>query len=405
METDARIHQKLTEINKIIESHWQESKDIGVLSGISGIALFQFYYSRLVKEESVADLGAEMISATVERINDGFHLPTFCSGIAGAAWTIELLKEEEFVELDTDELLGDLDDFLETFLKLDNNKNFYDFLHGVMGVGFYFLKRYQRTASAVFKKKYEKLLMSVIDRLKETAIKENDTLRWESNLRREEHLIGYNLSLSHGHSSIINFLSRLARIGVFKDEVTALLKMTVKYVEEQAYMGSENSSLYPDWITTNGHISGSGRLAWCYGDLGIGVSFWHAGNALKNDRLSKKGLDILKHTSKRRDLEEVKIVDAGLCHGAFGVMHIYQAMYRATGDAAFKEAADFWMKQALDMAIHEDGYAGYCQWSAGEQPGWRKELNLLEGIAGIGLAMISYIAPFDTKWDECLLIG
>ena len=56
------------------------------------------------------------------------------------------------------------------------------------------------------------------------------------------------------------------------------------------------------------------------------------------------------------------------------------------------------------MAVHKDGDAGYKQWR-GDSKEWKKEKNLLEGIAGIGLTIISFLATFDTKWDECLLIS
>jgi len=105
----------------------------------------------------------------------------------------------------------------------------------------------------------------------------------------------------------------------------------------------------------------------------------------------------------RRDIEEAGLKDSGLCHGTCGVASIYDYMYKQTNEPLFKESADFWLDQLLKMDIH-DGNAGYMQWMGTEKK-WQEETNLLEGIAGIGLAMISFLATFDTKWEECLMIG
>lgn len=32
-------------------------------------------------------------------------------------------------------------------------------------------------------------------------------------------------------------------------------------------------------------------------------------------------------------------------------------------------------------------------------------MDILEGIAGIGLAIIDYLVDYDNNWNECLLIG
>jgi len=116
-------------------------------------------------------------------------------------------------------------------------------------------------------------------------------------------------------------------------------------------------------------------------------------------------LNVLKKSAIRRDIDEARIVDAGLCHGAYGVMHIYTYMYSETKELLFKETAEYWMQKGLEMDTHVDGHAGYCKWYGGPNSGWSKETNLLEGISGIGLALISYVAPFKTKWDECLMIS
>ena len=56
----------------------------------------------------------------------------------------------------------------------------------------------------------------------------------------------------------------------------------------------------------------------------------------------------------------------------------------------------------LKMAKFKDGLAGYKMWNIDN---YKNESNLLEGIAGIGLALLSSISDEDPSWDECLLLS
>ncbi len=397
--------KKLHEIYELLYGHYQEPKDIGVLTGSSGIALFFFYYSKLTKEEEAADKGVYIIQEIINQLNNGYSLPSFCSGIAGAAWAIDVLEEEDCIELDTDTFLVDLDDYLVEAKPDRTTRNFYDFLHGLLGIAFYFFKRFQKTKSSILKKKYKGILLAILGELRETAQTDGNLIKWESFLIHNDTVRGYNLSLSHGISSIVNFLSRIAYYDAFKPQAEELLVPAVNYILSTELNDPLLPACFPAWVI-NGELENQPtRLAWCYGDLGIGISLWHAAQVLDDETVKKKALYILELTTKRRDLQQNRLLDAGLCHGTFGVAHIYRYMHKETGLAHFKETSEFWLEEALKMDTHKDGYAGYMQWRGDGKAQWRKETNLLEGVAGIGLALISYLAPFETKWDQCLLIG
>lgn len=398
------LHKKLQQISSVLQEKHQDNPHVGVLAGISGMALFHYYYYGLTREESSADLGAGILAEVVEKINEGYNFPTFCTGIAGAAWAIELLCEEHFIDINTDGLLAELDDFLLESMTIEAKENHHDFLHGALGMGYYFLKRYQNTKSTPLKEKYKAILTGLITSLKETSKHNEKGIFWESELHKKECLIGVNLSMSHGMASIINFLCRLYVYPDFKPLVGEMIIASISYVLSFRNKDHSIPALLPSWVSDTIKEKEHSRLAWCYGDLGMGITLWRAGKALDNVQYKEEAITLLKHSAKRRDLNEAKVFDAGLCHGAFGIMTICNYMYKETLDPVFKETTEFWMGQALDMAIHEDGYAGYLLWR-GDIKEWNKEINLLEGIAGIGLAIISYLAPHDSKWNECLMIG
>lgn len=399
-----QLEAKLDEIDTIVKTNYQQSKEIGALSGLAGLAIFEFYYSRYKNVPESADAAEEMVTIAFDQINEGFNIPTFCAGIAGLGWALQFLAVQDFIEIDCDEFLVDLDDFLIESMDIDVEQNFYDFLHGMLGIAFYYLYRYQHTSSTELRARYRQVLSNTIQKLKDTAVVEKDSAKWESYLIRESQTRGYNLCLAHGAASIVNFLSRLAGDENFTAEATDLLKKSVTYLLSLENSMDEEKCTFPDWEYLNGVLQQSGRLAWCYGDIGIAWSVWKAGKALSDDQLTQKGLDVLISTAFRRDPEDTKVVDVGFCHGAAGLMHMYSHLYQQTSLDCFQEAADYWAVQTLEMAIHPNGYAGYMQKRGDTEEPWRAELSMLEGVAGIGLSIISYLSPALSRWNEAFLI-
>ncbi len=395
------LNIKLKEIDSVLSENYSFNTQLGVLSGVSGLSLFQFYFARFLNNERKSDSALLILSSCVENINNGNVYPTYCAGLSGFGWTTTHLNQEGFIEAD-DNLFTETDEYvfqtMQSFLK---NKN-YDFLHGALGCGFYFLKRYKNTLLNELKGRYKIYILEFIDSLSDISETDEDGLKWMSIIDIETQEKGSNLSLSHGMSSIINFLSRLYLIDDFKSSVEDILKGGITYMLRFKGKDKNEVSLFPNYISSRKNTQRNSRVAWCYGDLGIGLSLWKASKALKDEILENESIDILKHASKRRLKENTMVMDAGVCHGSFGNAQIFNYMYRQTKIKEFKSACEFWINDGLDKAFHKDGYAGFKMWT---KEGWKNELSVLEGIAGIGLVIISYLSEEDSNWDECLMIS
>jgi lantibiotic modifying enzyme len=397
------LYKKLESINDILMNTLDKGK-IGVVAGTSGISLFHFYYAVLLDNDEGIDRGVDIISGSIKEINEGYSFPTFCNGIAGTGWVIEFLKGEGFIDLDTDVLLSELDTYLLECMQLDIELRNLDFLHGALGYAYYFLKRYEHTNSRELRDKYQNIIKKFIDDLETCAQKDNEAVWWGSDQQ-------VNIGLSHGMSSIINFLSKLSRYEAFRERVRPIIDQGVIFIMRYRNYENNTLSLFPNIITENKDIDRTSRLAWCSGDLGIGITLWQAGKSLNNTKYCNEALTILRHTTTRRSSEKTFVKDAGVCHGAAGVMNMYHYIYKQTNEDLFKEAMNYWMDEVINMSSHVDGLAGYKklvrkqrdQESEWEYE-WKNETNLLQGIAGIGLSIISYLATFDMKWDECLMI-
>ncbi|MCP4214644.1 MAG: lanthionine synthetase C family protein [bacterium] len=391
---------KLSEIADALMEHTGklEKNSIGLMGGKVGVALFFFYYAQMTMEEKYVDYAHELLSDTFEEINNEFTLHTFAGGLAGIGWTVEHVVQNDLLDADTDEILAPLDPFLHKAMLYDINTKNYDFLHGAIGNGTYFLSRLR-------KKEAQSNLAELVDLLGKISDKDaNGLISWESVLDRDKGSKGANLSLSHGMASIIVFLAKTLEKGIAKEKSAELLEGAVRYMMAHRLEEGKFLSCYPSWVSDEYPPDGS-RLAWCYGDLGIGVALWQAGQSADNNEWRDEALKTMLHSTKRTDIKENSLVDPGLCHGAAGLAHIYNRMYHYSGNDAFKEPTRYWMDVTMKMASYEDGYAGFKAWHTEKYGGWVAEVGFLEGIAGIGLAFISVLSEIEPKWDRCLFLS
>jgi hypothetical protein len=398
------LENKLKEIDLILKSEYLNENHVGIHSGLSGIALFQAHYSKYLKLSSQENFGANVISHSISKINNGYNYPTFCNGIAGLGWTIDYLNNERLLSIDCDGLLSELDDFLyENMVNQLQIRN-YDFLHGAIGIAMYFLNRYRSTKLPILKNKYKTILIKFIELL--DGISENVTkekIKW---LTTSNHLHkqGCDLSLSHGMSSISGILIKLSKYDDFKF-CKELLKKAIYFINDFINKENNSLSLFPNWVGMEDKNDYNSRLAWCYGDLGIGLQFWYASKIFKSSQLMGTAMYIFHHSSKRKIFEDTFVMDSSICHGAFGLAQIFGRIYKETENIKFKNCSEYWLEEGLKFGqIDDNAFAGFQTWN-NSQKKWENNSSLLEGISGIGLVILDYLNGNTERWDECLMIS
>lgn len=395
--------KKLVEIAEYLMNDAGPAGNPGLMGGDIGLALFFFYYAKFTDDDKYAEYGVNLISDVFDAINDEekpFTYHTHAGGLAGIGWCVEHLAQNGFLDADTDEILEALDSYIHRAMMYDIGSGNYDFLHGAVGNGTYFLSRLSNP-------KAKDYLIDLVDKLDEIAHREDDgAVKWLSVLNREEGNEGYNLSLSHGITAVIAFLGKVVEAGVCVEKASQLLEGAVKYLLKYRMDNWKETQLhFPSWVPLEGPVPEGSRLAWCYGDLGIGITLWHTAKSVGNSAWEKIAVEVLGSTATRVDMKKSGTVDAGLCHGTAGNMHIFNRAYQNTGIEAFKTTALFWAKATLELAVHEDGAAGYKAWHTEQYGGWKAEIAFLEGVAGIGLALISMLSDIESRWDRTLYIS
>ena len=387
------INSKLDEIIKLLLK--SKINNISFLLGLSGINIALYYQYKNNEQIIIKNIGK-----VISEINKGFSIHTYCSGISGFAWSLKHLIYKGFFDEKDCEILNQINPFIYKKMLNDlENKNF-DFLHGAIGVGLYFISDLNNKSSLAH-------VSELVDKIEDLSIKDGKgILKWESLVIGSNNNLKlvYNLSLSHGMASIIAFLAKTYQKGINKTKSKKILVSAINYLLKNKNDISKYNCYFPSWIC-NTDENRQSRLAWCYGDLGISVALYNAAKVLNDTSLEEFALKVLHHSSCRRDLPKEFVIDAGLCHGTAGIAHIFYRMYWNTKDKAFYETANFWFEKTLEMSNFSNGLAGYKAYRSKENGSWQKEYGILEGISGISLALHSWVTQTEPTWDECLLLS
>lgn len=391
-----KIFLKLNELALLICKRYinkEKLNSTGLLTGDSGCLLFLFKYYKYTNDNLCFELSNDLLERLLEELSDGNFTYSYCNGLPGILSLINYLNRNDYVDIDVSDSKASIDVYLLRELENCIYSECYDFMHGALGIGFYYINDECN----------EVVLTKLIEFLNITKeIVNNGIYKWKSFLGKDLGY-GYNISLSHGISSIIIFLSRVINTSKCEYDLCCdLLNGAVNYVLSQEIDHLRYGYYFPnyssDFICYDLYKS---RLAWCYGDLGVAYSLFCAGKVLNNTLWVNKAIQIFLYTTNRRDLFDNNVNEPGICHGSVGVAMIFRRMYLETKNIIFKKTYDYWLEQTLHKSVFSDGLAGYKSLI---EKKWVNDYSLLTGIAGIGLNFISYLSNDEQEWDSLFLL-
>ena len=373
-----------------------------VTGGYAGAALFYAYLHAASANADAADRALAAIDRSTSALAEKQLLPALYSGFLGVGWVVTHLTRDLF---DGDaELAVEIDDALRQLLTNVEDRLTFELIYGLAGYGTYLVERLPDPGAAA-------LLGRVLDLLEESrdaaGVWHSDP-GWMSPWQREQMPRGcYNLGVAHGIPGVIGFLAAAHREGVRDPRLERFADDAVRWT--LARKCDEPSSLFPAFIPVGGEPYPT-RTAWCYGDLGVAAVLLSAAQSFGRDDWKREALAIAR-TAARRSLEETMVRDAGLCHGSTGIAHLFNRMAQASGDDELRDAAERWVRVALDMRRPGEGLAGLLSWvditENGKTVGWqwKSEPGFLSGVAGIGLALLAAVTDFEPAWDRVLLVA
>ena len=100
--------------------------------------------------------------------------------------------------------------------------------------------------------------------------------------------------------------------------------------------------------------------------------------------------------------------DAGLCHGAAGLAHLFNRIHQATGDAVLGDAARraVWCWRST-CTTRGSGWAAFLGSDPLDRrgPQWVADPGILMGSTGIGLALLAATGTVELAWDRILMLS
>lgn len=398
-------------LEEIADALWRHREQLGLslAGGSAGVALFFGHLSRLPGFERWRERSHQQLEAAIQALRPG-AAPSLFGGYVGIAWTIEHLTREVFGR-DSEDPNADVDAALLQLLEAGRWGRRLDLVSGITGIGLYALDRAERSSS-------RRILQHILTQLDALTTRDGRFRSWLT----PAHLLSpwaaasspeghFDLGMAHGVPGILALLAGIHAAGIghglalrLYSEGMDWLRATLQDPEQGSYLTS--------WIPLHQERppARAMRIAWCYGDLGASVALLGAGHLLGEQRDMALALDLAR-CAARRPLDQAGVVDVGLCHGSAGNAHLFHRLYLATGDPGFKAAAQSYFADVLKRRRPGAGCAGFLHYApdddveedgASHPDAYKATPGLLEGAAGVGLALMDLLDTREPTWDRLL---
>ncbi|NQZ06598.1 MAG: lanthionine synthetase C family protein [Algicola sp.] len=368
---------------------------IALAGGTPGISLFLTNYQKLIENPQdytdAVNAGWQMVYQVIE---DNQVSPSLYSGLSGIAWTIDYLQHnsgEPFEDYNEE-----LDQHFDQLLSTQVWQGEYELITGLCGIGLYGLGRCDIDSG-------HKIAEKVIHHIIALAHTDSNGTYWATDANSayghvDENTEEVNLGLAHGTTGVIALLSKAVKKHVLLTQTAPLLKSACEWL-----LAQKNDDPAQGYFSYNNLKQCQSRLGWCYGDLSNAYVLYKSGLVLQNKALADAALSIALATCKRKK-DQSGMVDASFCHGSAGIMFMYQRLFFYCGDEYFKEAAQYWLAQTLELADSAEDLSGF-NYYRGRDKTVEENLGFLEGYSGIGLALLASIQTKEPDWDEVLMLG
>jgi lantibiotic modifying enzyme len=106
----APIQKTIMTINELLAQQLPGLKNIGLFNGKMGISIYLFHLAKETGDKEQQKLAEKLIDEVYREVSQNQPPPHFANGLAGIAWGMEYLVQNNFVNANTDEILSDVDD-------------------------------------------------------------------------------------------------------------------------------------------------------------------------------------------------------------------------------------------------------------------------------------------------------
>jgi hypothetical protein len=371
--------------------------DPSLSTGSAGLALVSAALDAAFPGEGHDAAAQRALGRAARNLSAVGHSPSFYDGFTGVAWVIEVLTGNPELPPERDPNAA-VDAALVAYLSQTPWTRPYDAVRGLVGIGIYALERLPRASG-------EELLSLVVDRLAEALRPRDPGIAWWTDPAWGSGGPGWNLGLAHGVPGVVALLSNVVTSGARPEtvgEARRLIEGAVTWLLAQELPDHAGGAF--SFEAGPPETAAPARLGWCYGDTSVATALLAAARATRDTSWEKAAVRVALRATER-PFETSGVEDAGLCHGAAGVAHMFHRMHTTTRDERFARAARTWFDRALGMR-EERGFCGFR--AARRSPGgtkWHPEPGFITGAGGVTLALLAATTGVEPTWDRALLLS
>jgi len=382
-----------------------ELSDVSLSDGLAGVALVHAALHQAFPRAGHGDRAERLLERAVDRLGRDEVSPGLHLGLAGLGWTaLHLLDPAEHGTYA--DLFAPIDAALEEWVAMSPSRDRFDVVYGLAGIGVYALERLPDPSA-------KRLLAAIVARLAATARPQAVGVAWRSDpgwiacdasVPRPENQ-DWGLGLAHGAAGVIALLGRVVAAGVETSAARALLGDAVAWLLSHE-LPRNDESCFSYYAVPPDVRRPPARAAWCNGDPGIAAALLVAANAT-GTRAWRSAAVRIGLRAAARSPAGAGVLDAGLCHGASGVAHIFHRLFLSTRDERFARASRRWFARTLAMRTRGRGFAGFRALDPDRHHrlAWRSAPGFLTGGAGIALALVAATTGVEPAWDRALLLS
>jgi hypothetical protein len=361
------------------------------VSFLNGSISSCFFYFNLClhwpkKREELEILIKSEADKIIGYINENSVSPFYIDGLVGFGYTLSNLYQMNLLEGDENLNLEDLDTHIWELAKKDLETYNFDLFYGVIGIGNYFIQR------SIVKPELKLKLIEIGDAIVSNKIDISEKeIIWQTKKNIENNEI--DLSLSHGMSSIIAFLSKLISLNINPKLYITIVEKGCNFI-----LSKNTNNRFPDILCEN--KSKYSSLRWCHGDLGVVYALAYSSKIIKNREIYIKAMEVALNIAQFRGTKEQELFSASICHGTLGVAHMFMKLSLFfENNSKIDEAATYWYNESNEIMNSTIGY-NYVD----NNKSMAELTGILNGIEGIGLALISSLDNKITSWDSSILL-
>lgn len=399
-----RLNSVLLAIDDIVLNRMNQEPD-GLITGRGGCVLYLSNRYLQTQNQSFQNDALTLLESIIESTNNRGISWNFCIAHSGSSpfWIIDQLIKKGILDEGEKEQSQIITDFIhKATTPSDLEKNYHDLFYGFIGKALILLESdHQNNKPFVTK---------IVDTLIKNSVQDSYGLLWKTpdpfHYQAKYYEETINLGIPHGSLGIILFLIKYCEVYDAHDELAVILRKSIDWLINR--LNVENNRLP---YTYAKKPVGTGRLGWCYGDQAIAYTLLRYHENFNYNPSFCKAKELIKQAaSKSIEQSSIKYYpdygyhDVRICHGTMSVAYMYKKMYFITKDIYLNDLANKWIDITLNCL---DIYLPQLDKIAVREKGndnFDTSMDFLNGLSGVGLALISFLEPKLSDWDKLLLL-